>query len=68
MPAGLIDPTRLDALAVGLQETVRSSPSLRRYGIELWRATRQPADYGVDLADVVTEELVLAGASPRGMA
>ena len=68
VPAGLIDPTRLDGLAAQLQETISASDSLRCYGTELWKATRHPAAYGVELPDVVADELVLAGASPRGMA
>ena len=68
VPTDLIDPTRLDDLSVTLQDSIAASPALRRYGTELWKATRRPADYGIELADVVTDELVLAGASPRGMA
>ena len=68
VPTDLIDPTRLDDLSVTLQDDITASPALRRFGTELWKATRQPADYGIELADVVTDELVLAGASPRGMA
>jgi len=68
VPPGLIDPTRLDGLSAALQDSIATSPALRRYGIELWKATRQPATVGVRLDDAVADELVLAGASPRGMA
>lgn len=68
VPPGLIDPTRLDGLAATLQATISTSEALRRYGTALWAATRQPADYDVELDDLPTDELVLAGASPRGMA
>lgn len=68
VPPGLIDPARLDGLSAALQDSIATSPALRRYGIELWKATRQPATVGVRLDDAVADELVLAGASPRGMA
>ena len=35
--------------------------------LDLWRATAAPADYGVRLSDLDTAQLMLAGASPRGM-
>lgn len=68
VPPGLIDPTRLDGLAATLQTTISTSEALRRYGTALWAATRRPADFDVELDDLPTDELVLAGASPRGMA
>ncbi len=68
VPAGLVDPAALDGLAATLQRDISASPALRRYGSELWLATRRPADYGIALPEVETDELVLAGASPRGMA
>ena len=68
VPAGLIDPSQLDALSEQLQSTITASHSLRRYGTALWQATRDPATWRVDLPDVIADELVLAGASPRGMA
>jgi len=68
VPAGLIDPAQLDALAESLQTEIQASPTLRRYGRELWMATRAPQRYGIKLPEVDASELVLAGASPRGMA
>ncbi|MBK1687843.1 AAA family ATPase [Rubrivivax gelatinosus] len=68
VPAGLLDPTRLEELAARIQLQVQASPALRRYGVELWQATREPARFGITLPEVEVGELVHAGASPRGMA
>ena len=58
----------LNAVAEAIQHTVQSSEALQRYALALWRATAEPARYGVQLSDVDSAELMLAGASPRGMA
>ncbi|HSI58489.1 MAG TPA: MoxR family ATPase [Ideonella sp.] len=68
VPAGLIDPAQLDALSSTLQRDIAASPALRHYGTELWLATREPARYGVQLPEIEVDELVAAGAGPRGMA
>jgi MoxR-like ATPase len=57
----------LNAVAEAIQQTVQAAPALQRYVLDLWRATSQPAEYGVRLSDVDAAQLVLAGASPRGM-
>ena len=56
----------LNAVAEAIQQTVQAAPALQRYVLDLWRATSQPAEYGVRLSDVDAAQLVLAGASPRG--
>ncbi len=57
----------LNAVAEAIQQTVQAAPALQRYVLDLWRATSQPAEHGVRLSDVDASQLVLAGASPRGM-
>lgn len=68
VPPGWIDPAALDPLAELVQAQVSASPALRRYGTELWLATRDPSRCGAVLPEIDSRELVLAGASPRGMA
>ena len=46
---------------------MQASDALQAYALDLWRATAAPADYGVRLSDLDTAQLMLAGASPRGM-
>ena len=64
---GLLAHRELNQVAAQIQHTVQASDTLQKYALELWRATAAPADYGVRLAGVDTTQLMLAGASPRGM-
>jgi MoxR-like ATPase len=50
-----------------LQNSIGASPALRKYALDLWRATKTPTDYGVKVSNVDMKRLVLSGASPRGM-
>lgn len=65
--AGGIAYDRLNDLAETLQERVQTSPKLRRYALDLWQATQNPGRYGIQLVDVDMKQLLLSGASPRGM-
>ena len=67
LPAGLVDHRQLNAVAGLIQRQVQASDALARYALALWRATEAPAAAGVDLPDVDMAQLLLAGASPRGM-
>jgi len=58
---------KLNDIAVLLQDHVQASPTLRKYALELWLATKSPIKYGVKIDGVDLNRLVLAGASPRGM-
>ena len=57
----------LNDIALQIQRSVQTSDALQAYALELWRATAAPADYGVRISDLDTAQLMLAGASPRGM-
>jgi len=57
----------LNDIAAQIQRSVQTSEALQKYALELWRASAAPADYGVRLSDLDTAQLMLAGASPRGM-
>ena len=57
----------LNAFSAVIQKHVEASPTLRRYALDLWRATKAPTDFGVKVSGVDMNRLVLAGASPRGM-
>jgi MoxR-like ATPase len=63
----LVDHRELNALAASIQQQVQASDALQRYALALWRATAEPAKFGVRLSDVDMDSLMLAGASPRGM-
>ena len=57
----------LGGIAELIQRNVRASDALQDYALGLWRATAEPARFGVRLSDIDTAQLMLAGASPRGM-
>ncbi len=65
--AALLAHRDLNDIAAQIQLGVQTSESLQKYAYALWRATEAPADYGVRLSDLDTSQLMLAGASPRGM-
>jgi MoxR-like ATPase len=65
--AAMLDYRQLNAVAEMIQRAVQASDALQNYALGLWRATAAPAEYGVRLSDLDTEQLMLAGASPRGM-
>jgi MoxR-like ATPase len=58
---------KLNDIAIALQDHVQASPTLRKYALELWLATKSPTKYGIRIDNVDMNRLVLAGASPRGM-
>jgi MoxR-like ATPase len=67
LPHAVLQHRELNAIAGVIQREVQASPTLQRYVLDLWNATARPADYGIRVEGVDTRELVLAGASPRGM-
>jgi MoxR-like ATPase len=57
----------IGAIAHLIQRQIQARPALERYALDLWQATRAPQDFGIRLDGVNMAELVLAGASTRGM-
>ncbi len=67
LPAALLDHRQLGEVAATIQRRVQASDALQDYALGLWRASADPARFGVRLSDVEISNLMLAGASPRGM-
>ncbi len=65
--AGVVDHHALEEVGAAVQRHVQASDALRRYALDLWRATAAPSAFGVRLGDLDDAQLLLAGASPRGM-
>jgi len=63
----LLDYTELNALDKDVQHAVFVSQEIEDYIIRIWDATWRPQDFGIDIPDVFMEDLVVAGASVRGM-
>ncbi len=58
---------KLNELAQEIQQSIEPSATLHQYALDLWKASKNPADYGIKLSDVEMSNLIHAGASPRGM-
>jgi len=67
LAAAMLDHRQLNGVSELIQRTVQASDALQNYALGLWRATAAPAEFGVRLSDLDTAQLMLAGASPRGM-
>ena len=67
LAAAMLVHTELNAVSESIQRSVKTSQALQAYALALWRATAQPAEFGVTLPDIDMTQLMLAGASPRGM-
>jgi MoxR-like ATPase len=63
----LVPHAELNAVGEAVQRGVAASDALQDYALGLWRATAAPETCGVRLSDLDTAQLMLAGASPRGM-
>jgi MoxR-like ATPase len=68
VPENILEYKKLNAFSAQLQSSINASQALRKYALDLWRATKAPLDYGVKVSGVDMSRLVLSGASPRGMA
>lgn len=64
---GILDYRKIADVARIIQYEIQASDTLQHYAWELWQATRNPRAYGVTLGGVDMDQLILAGASPRGM-
>ncbi len=63
----MVEHRELNGVAESIQRSVRASDALQDYALRLWRATAEPQTFGVTLSDLDVSQLMLAGASPRGM-
>ncbi|SNR97437.1 MoxR-like ATPase [Methylobacillus rhizosphaerae] len=65
---GILQFDELNQIAALIQNSVQATPALRKYALDLWLATRDPAQFGIQIEGVDIRRLVIAGASPRGIA
>jgi len=63
----MVEHRELNGVAETIQRSVQASDALQDYALRLWRATAEPQAFGVTLPDLDVSQLMLAGASPRGM-
>jgi MoxR-like ATPase len=67
VPPNLLDFQALPRIAAQIQSSVHAGTAIEAFVEHLRRATHRPAEYGIELDGVDIGELVLTGASPRGM-
>lgn len=67
VPQDVLDYQALPAIAARIQSVVRTGPAIEAFVERLRRATHEPRAFGIALDGVDMDELILAGASPRGM-
>ena len=58
---------KLNEFSKQLQAHIHASDTLKHYALQLWQATRLPLSFGIKLADIDMQRLILSGSSPRGM-
>ena len=67
MGEGVLPYREIADIAPVIQSQIQASEALQAYALDLWAATRKPADFGIQIDGADMEQLVLAGASPRGV-
>jgi len=67
IPTGICKGHQLNRVGAAIQTLVKASETLEQYVIDLWAATENPARFGITLEGVDIDQLILSGASPRGM-
>ncbi|EEF79174.1 AAA family ATPase [Methylophaga thiooxydans] len=63
----LLDYRDLNQLDREIQQSIFVSPEIENYVVRLWDASWEPHKLGIELEDIYVEDLVVAGASVRGM-
>jgi MoxR-like ATPase len=63
----LLDYKQLNDIDRQIQNSIFVSPEIENYVVNIWDATWKPHEAGIELPDVYVEDLVVAGASVRGM-
>lgn len=63
----LLNYTDLNDLDKQIQQAIFVSPEIENYVVRLWDASWEPHKLGIELEDIFIEDLVVAGASVRGM-
>lgn len=67
MAASQIPYYQLNDWAAAIQQSIQPTPALRKYALDLWKASADPLAFGIKLHDVEMDQLLQAGASPRGI-
>ncbi|MFK8067041.1 MAG: AAA family ATPase [Gammaproteobacteria bacterium] len=58
---------QLNDISAMIQQHIKTTPTIENYALNLCRATRNPAEFGIKLDGVDMNKMVMSGVSPRGM-
>jgi len=64
---GVLNFRDLNQIGKLIQNEIQTTATLENYALDLWETTRRPQDFGIRLDHADIEQLILAGASARGM-
>jgi len=67
LTASIVPWQQLNVIGAAIQQGVQASEAIERYVLDIWQATETPLRFGITLEGVDMQQLILAGASPRGM-
>ncbi len=67
VPKAIVQFDELNGASIKIQREINTSETLQNYVLNLCRASREPADFGMTVSDIDISRLVQAGVSPRGM-
>lgn len=64
---GILDHTKMPAIAEDIQNHVHAGANIQRYAIDLWQASHDPIKFGIQIPDTGLKNPVICGVSVRGM-
>ncbi len=64
---GVLPFDQLNDISAQIQHHIKTTPTIENYALDLCRATRNPAEFGVKLEGVDMDKMIASGVSPRGM-
>jgi len=64
---GILPFDQLNDISAMIQQHIQTKPAIENYALNLCRATRKPADFGIKVDGVDINKMVISGVSPRGM-
>ncbi len=67
LKSGILPFDQLNDISAMIQQHIQTTPTIENYALNLCRATRNPAEFGIKLDGVDMNKMVMSGVSPRGM-
>ena len=58
---------KLNQLSEDIQKNISATDALKKYALNLWKATKNPDLYNIKITGIDVSRLIISGASPRGI-